>query len=419
MNTISIIGSCVSRDLFNSKFIPDWKEFFQVKAYYARTTIPSIVSKPMDYDLEVLEKNFNPVKFETVYSENAKTILQTIKLNQSDFILIDFYADAFYGTYSYMKGYYGGWSFGRLIKKNILPYSEEYKLYRYDKNSEEYFEIWCNYFDLFMDYIKRNCPNSVIIVNGVKGSNTFTTLDGKFDGIQIENFDINKVNGLWNKMDEYAKDKYGLFVVSYDKEYTLNRNYIYAGSVELVHFHQEYYDDAFKKLVEFCSKKECNNMIIKMEESNLVRNSDFEQGFKFWSRIKGNWDIIYINDKYWVKSLLSESCKWKYLWSDPIEIDNNGEKKFRLSFHFIISKNVLKTNDKIYLFAILGFKKGILKSYKDACFNKKISIQSNEYRPNREYEFSVTIDPKVKFVRIAPHVQADGILISNICMKKI
>ena len=57
MNTISIIGSCVSRDLFNSKFIPDWKEFFQVKAYYARTTIPSIVSKPMDYDLEVLEKN--------------------------------------------------------------------------------------------------------------------------------------------------------------------------------------------------------------------------------------------------------------------------------------------------------------------------------------------------------------------------
>lgn len=421
MKTISIIGSCVSRDIFNSKFIKNWREFFQVKCYYARTTIPSIISKPMTYNLDVLEKNFNPTKFETVYSECAKRILDTIRLNQTDCLLMDFYADAFYGTYDYLDGYYGGWSFGRLIKKNILPSKESYKLYRYDLNVDLYFSLWCRCFDLFMSFMKNNCPETTIIINGVKGSNVFTNAKGDFEGIQIKDLDVSVVNGLWKKMDSYASEKYGLSVIDYEKEYTLNKDYIYAGTAELVHFHQAYYDDAFTKLVKCCAAKE-NTRINKINNNtyfNLLRNPGFQNELRFWSRKKGKWEIRYINGKCWAMSLYDDSVKWKYIWSDPVEIDNDGEKKFRLSFEFIILEDGLKGSDALFLFAVLGFKKGVYKTNKEACYEEVVSVERKDYKANTEYKYSMTFKPDGKYLRVAPHTKDSGILFTNIQLTRI
>ena len=38
---IAIYGSCISRDVFNSHFVPDYKEFFEVAVDVQRTTMIS------------------------------------------------------------------------------------------------------------------------------------------------------------------------------------------------------------------------------------------------------------------------------------------------------------------------------------------------------------------------------------------
>ena len=52
---VSIIGSCQSRDIFNSKFIPKYKDYFRVYSYYTMTSILSVMSEPVRYNYNNLE----------------------------------------------------------------------------------------------------------------------------------------------------------------------------------------------------------------------------------------------------------------------------------------------------------------------------------------------------------------------------
>ena len=52
--TISIIGSCQSRDIFNSKFIKNWKDHFTIYSYYTMTSMLSVMSNPVPYNYQNL-----------------------------------------------------------------------------------------------------------------------------------------------------------------------------------------------------------------------------------------------------------------------------------------------------------------------------------------------------------------------------
>ena len=148
---ISILGSCLLRDIFNSKFIPEYAEKFKVDSYFARTTIPSIMSKAYSYDIKDFEKRFDALRFEYFYTECSKCMLSIIENNNSDYLLIDFYADVYYGTCKYEGAYYSYWSFKKFLKLGIADPKKNCKVYNYEHNTEEYFSIWCDAFDKFIE----------------------------------------------------------------------------------------------------------------------------------------------------------------------------------------------------------------------------------------------------------------------------
>ena len=87
---VSILGSCLPRDIFNSKFVANYAEHFTVDSYFARTTIPSLMGKAYNYSIKALEKNFNALKFEYLYTECSKCMLTILENNNSDYLLMDF-----------------------------------------------------------------------------------------------------------------------------------------------------------------------------------------------------------------------------------------------------------------------------------------------------------------------------------------
>lgn len=50
MIKIGIIGSCITRDVFNSRHVKNWKDYFEVAAYQSQVTFPSLVSEPINYE---------------------------------------------------------------------------------------------------------------------------------------------------------------------------------------------------------------------------------------------------------------------------------------------------------------------------------------------------------------------------------
>lgn len=56
--TVGVFGSCVSRDLFNSKIVPNYKTFFQIISYSQRTSIISLMQNSVNFDeMDILSEN--------------------------------------------------------------------------------------------------------------------------------------------------------------------------------------------------------------------------------------------------------------------------------------------------------------------------------------------------------------------------
>lgn len=397
---ISIIGSCVLRDIFNSKFVHNYAEYFKVDSYFARTTIPSIMSKPYDYDMNILEKTFNPIKFEYHYTECSKCMLSILENNSSDYLLLDFYADSYYGTYEYAGNYYSGWSFKRLMKLGVIDSDIPHRLLNFKHNSKEYFKIWCKSFDKFMEYVREYFPSTKIVINGIKGSNQITE-NGNVIGIQQSNIDIDKLNDFWKRLDAYCVQKYNIPIIQYKKVYTLNPKYIYGLGNEFVHFYPEYYEHAFEQLVKTCNKKQEKVL----SNNNFVRNSNFEQGLKFWSYRNSKWKVNKKTSSYVLISEEKGKHKWKSIWCDPIEINGDGKTKYTLSFRINIKE---KVKDKsLAVFGIRVFKKAVYKKYSEAIQSILVKIPVTEIQYGTDMRITYVFIPEGKFIRIAPHIKQD------------
>lgn len=396
---VSILGSCLLRDIFNSKFVPKYAENFQVDSYFARTTIPSLMSKAYDYDIKDFEKRYDALRFEYFYTECSKCMLSIFENNDSDYLLIDFYADVYYGTCEYEGAYYSNWVFKKFLKAGIANPKKGFKVYNYEHNTEEYYDIWCKAFDRFYEYANKYFPRTKIIINGIKGSNQITQ-DGKLIGVQQPNKSIDKLNELWSKFDNYCVEKYNIPIITYEKIYTLDPNYIFGLNKEFVHFHLEYYLDAYNKLLNIC--KPLESLMVPLH-SNLVRNSDFSKGLKFWSLANSKWNTEKRENKNVLIPIGMSKKVWKCIWSDPIEINGDGKTKYTLSFSVKI--NQIQKEDKIPLFGIRAFKKAVQREYGDSLFSDMVYISQNKLEYNKTMRIVHVFKPKGKFIRIAPHIK--------------
>ncbi|MGG0237437.1 DUF6270 domain-containing protein [Bacillus rhizoplanae] len=90
MKTIDILGSCVTRDVFRY----DEENIFKVNKYYARSSLVSIYSKPINVTLEDINLG-SAFQKNMVYNDLAKGFRKYIKNQIADCFLIDFIDERF------------------------------------------------------------------------------------------------------------------------------------------------------------------------------------------------------------------------------------------------------------------------------------------------------------------------------------
>ena len=55
MIKIGVLGSCFTIEVYNSQFIPNYKDFFEINISAQRTTFCSILQEPLNVDKKLLE----------------------------------------------------------------------------------------------------------------------------------------------------------------------------------------------------------------------------------------------------------------------------------------------------------------------------------------------------------------------------
>nr|WP_257719725.1 DUF6270 domain-containing protein [Staphylococcus equorum] len=133
------------RDVFNSEHVKNWNDYFEVTAYQSQVTFPSLVSEPINNELD---KNF----------------IYKMKNSSIDYLIIDFYGDLFFGI---VKDVFGGYLTNKkqlFTRKNIFnQVTEEGQTLSFEKIFKKYFELWTKSVDKFFDNYLINIDATVII----------------------------------------------------------------------------------------------------------------------------------------------------------------------------------------------------------------------------------------------------------------
>ncbi len=109
---VDIIGSCVSRDVFNSRFNDVYKEHVEIGATVYQAALPSIVERSMIPDINDTG-NPKTIFKKTLDEEFSGNSIDRIMASRPDFIVIDFFADIHFGVTRKM---------GRYITRNHMAF---------------------------------------------------------------------------------------------------------------------------------------------------------------------------------------------------------------------------------------------------------------------------------------------------------
>ncbi|MEB7466191.1 DUF6270 domain-containing protein [Mammaliicoccus sciuri] len=325
MTKIGIIGSCITRDVFNSKHVKNWKEFFDVTAYQSQITIPSLMSVPVVYNQSnAVYKNMDDFSINQINTELSKSILSNLIKSQPDYLIIDFYGDLFFGVVQAKNGGYitnKNWMFSRtnIFNENI----ESGITLNVEKNLKAYYDLWCESIKKLYSFLETYLPNTEVVIHhskfiGVYEDEKIIKSVGEAMGVFK---DTHYLNSVWNKLTNYLKNNYHVKIIDQtEKDYKINHKHIWG--VHYVHYENEYYIDFKNKLLDLViddtinSKTQNNNL-------NLIRG---DKEFSWNSTNKNvcicDGSIIQISQNNLNKNLYSQcySRAFEFYCQEPITV---------------------------------------------------------------------------------------------------
>lgn len=249
---VALLGSCVTRDVFNSKFNPNYKDFFQVVADQQHMSMISVMSIPLPVRDKLIDGDVSDF-YKNVYRQDLqKDFLKRLKKSKPDVLILDFYTDVFYGVMEVNNMSFitnKKWQYQKLSHFANILINKEYSIY---SESGQFIDLWKTSFDIFYNYLRKDLPNCQIIINKAKFLNV-----GKSYGEEVllsdtledkwEKFHIDRFNILWDLFDTYASCKYSLKVIDFEKDkYHCPSDHPWGWFY--VHYNKEYYNDTLNKI---------------------------------------------------------------------------------------------------------------------------------------------------------------------------
>lgn len=245
---IDIVGSCVSRDVFNSRFNGAYKEHVEIGETVYQTALPSIVEHAKLADIDDTD-NPKSIFKKTLDEELSGDSIDRIVESHPDFIIMDFFADIHFGVTRKM---------GRYVTRNHMAFQtlDDADVFYddYESSSPErmrfdddvYRGIAVESLCAFRDKLRGKMPKVEFIVNSARFASTYTSDDGEI--VQFDNYDrIQWKNSNWATLDEIAIDKLDAQQIHHD-EYSLIAAPSHPWGLHPVHYVQKYYDGLWRSV---------------------------------------------------------------------------------------------------------------------------------------------------------------------------
>jgi glycosyltransferase involved in cell wall biosynthesis len=207
---VAVMGSCITRDNFNSRFNPGYRDGFVCPLHQNQTSVVSLMSAPV-------AASWSPVKEMSDYdrwnidTELDKSFLGGLIALQPDVLILDFFADVHFGLVQLDTGeyltdnrwklqhtdLYQGWQrAGRLRRLTLLD------------DTETYLPLWRAALGRFLDFVREQLPQTRIVLHRGRNTNTLAVPGGEPLVLNrarpMADLPVEEANRLWAALDDHA-----------------------------------------------------------------------------------------------------------------------------------------------------------------------------------------------------------------------
>ncbi|WP_141603612.1 DUF6270 domain-containing protein [Terrilactibacillus laevilacticus] len=249
---IAVMGSCVTRDVFNSIFIKGYKDYFDCVLTQNQTSVISLMSQPIKF--EPIKINISDkYSFWNIKTEFTKEFLYLLKEKKPSYIILDFFGDIHFGVLQIEDDKFITNNRWKIMKTTYYKELQQKKTIEIVNETEIYFELWKESIDKFFKFIKSELPNTKVILHMTQNTDYSISNDlsikklSKSGKIKAENVDL--LNKYWSKLNEYVVNSYDVKCIDMTKKmYFSYENHPWGEFY--IHFTKNYYYDFINKLQE-------------------------------------------------------------------------------------------------------------------------------------------------------------------------
>ena len=213
--TVSVFGSCVTRDNFNSRFNPGYKQYFEVRLSANQTSVIALMSPPIEDEFAPLREMSDYDKW-NIGSDLTREFLPKVAELRPDYLILDFFGDVHLGVARLADGRYltdNRWKTHHTDFYARHRDAGDLTILNHKTDPDGYFALWAEALDGFADYLARACPDTRVIVH--RGYNTGRVLvPGKARPIPLRKhtkarpLDVPALNAYWDRLDDHAISTY-------------------------------------------------------------------------------------------------------------------------------------------------------------------------------------------------------------------
>jgi hypothetical protein len=249
---VAVLGSCATRDNFNSRFNADYKDVVRCVLTQHQSSLISLMAEPTGLAGEALG-DLDDHDTWTVRSDFTKEFL-LLREAAPAYVVVDLFADLHFGVLDLGGGQYvsnNRWKLWKTPYYRALAQSGGLRALEIDRDPAAYVALWRRSADAFVDFVRREVPGCEVLVHKARNADVYLSADGDLRRLstsgKVKNVDVARLNALWDELDSHLEVGHGLrcidmtdqLLVSYDE---------HPWGAFYVHYTPDYYPTFLERL---------------------------------------------------------------------------------------------------------------------------------------------------------------------------
>ncbi|WP_409295806.1 DUF6270 domain-containing protein [Peribacillus sp. SCS-26] len=296
--SVAVLGSCATRDNFNSRFNENYKDFYECVLTQNQTSIISLMSEPAVFAEEDLGELSDYQKW-NVRTDLNKEFLSLLKEQQPEYLILDFFADIHFGCLELSENRYitnNRWMVWKTPFYKALKESGGMKEWKLEKNTEEYLDLWKKSIDSLSEFIRSEVPQCKVIIHKARNVE-FLLKKGEAkpyiklsESGRVARINVKQMNKLWNTMDEYAASALQARTIGVKSLFTYEKH---PWGPFYVHYTKEYYREFLVQLHQIVLQDSERQLLSDSVPASLTQEirQDLERSQRY-QRLTGTWDHL-------------------------------------------------------------------------------------------------------------------------------